>query len=214
MLFIFNGGLLRVMSWFTKIISRKKKKNIRLAFYGEVNAGKTTLANRIANDLGYDDLGPVSEIPHETRKVVKLENANLRRDGYELNFTLMDMPGIASTVDYRNFVKYGLTEAEAIQRAKEATKGILEAIKMIDQVDVALVILDSTKTPFEQVNLTIIGNLQLQKIPIIIIANKIDLPDSRPELVRQTFSDQTIVSVSAKTGDNIEALYDAIITNS
>ena len=39
----------------------------------------------------------------------------------------------------------------------------------------------------------------------------IDLPDSRPELVRQTFSDQTIVSVSAKTGDNIEALYDAII---
>ncbi|HUT80791.1 MAG TPA: GTP-binding protein [Candidatus Bathyarchaeia archaeon] len=202
------------MSWISKIISRKKKKNIRLAFYGEVNAGKTTLANRIANDLGYDDLGPVSEIPHETRKVIKLENANLKRDGYELNFTLMDMPGIASTVDYRNFVKFGLTEAEAIQRAKEATKGILEAIKMIDQVDVALVILDSTKTPFEQVNLTIIGNLQLQKIPIIIIANKIDLPDSRPELVRQTFSDQTIVSVSAKTGDNIEALYDAIIANS
>ncbi|MBN1329908.1 MAG: GTP-binding protein [Candidatus Heimdallarchaeota archaeon] len=202
------------MSWFSKIISRKKKKNIRLAFYGEVNAGKTTLANRIANDLGYDDLGPVSEIPHETRKVVKLENANLKRDGYELNFTLMDMPGIASTVDYRNFVKFGLTEAEAIQRAKEATKGILEAIKMIDQVDLALVILDSTKTPFEQVNLTIIGNLQLQKIPIIIIANKIDLPDSRPELVRQTFSDQTIVSVSAKTGDNIETLYDAIISNS
>ncbi len=202
------------MSWISKILSRKKKKNIRLAFYGEVNAGKTTLANLIANELGYSDLGAVSEIPHETRKVVKLENASMKKDGYELNFTLMDMPGIATTVDYRNFVQYGLTEEEAIQRAKEATKGILEAIKMIDQVDVALIIVDSSKVPFEQVNLTIIGNLQLQKIPIIIIANKTDLPDSRPELVRQTFSDQTIVAISAKTGDNIGELYDAIIKKS
>ncbi|NHJ46884.1 MAG: GTP-binding protein [Asgard group archaeon] len=202
------------MSWISKLLKRNKKKNIRLAFYGEVNAGKTTLANRIANDLGLSDLGTVSEIPHETRKMVKLENAQLQKDGINLNFTLMDMPGIASTVDYRSFVKFGLTESEAIQRAKEATKGILEAIKMIDQVDVALVIVDSCKVPFEQVNLTIIGNLQLQKIPIIIIANKTDLPDSRPELVRQTFSSQTIVPLSAKTGDNVGALYDAISKNS
>jgi len=199
------------LSWISKLLSRKKKKDIRLAFYGEVNAGKTTLANRIANDLGYPDLGPVSEIPHETRKMVKLENAHLQKDGFDINFTLMDMPGIATTVDYRNFVKFGLTESEAIQRAKEATKGILEAIKLIDQVDIALVILDSTKVPFEQINLTIIGNLQLQKIPLIIVANKTDLPDSRPELVRQTFPDQSLVTVSAKTGDNIETLYQAII---
>ncbi|MGC9778017.1 MAG: 50S ribosome-binding GTPase [Candidatus Heimdallarchaeota archaeon] len=202
------------LSWIQKILTRKKKKDVRLAFYGEVNAGKTTLANKIANDLGYADLGPVSEIPHETRKVLKLENAQLEKDGVEVNFTLLDMPGIASTVDYRNFVKFGLTESEAIQRAKEATKGILEAIKMIDQVDIALVILDSTKVPFEQVNLTILGNLQLQNIPLIIVANKIDLPDSRPELVRQTFSGQTTVAVSAKTGDNVDELYDAIIRSS
>lgn len=202
------------LSWIQKILTRKKKKDVRLAFYGEVNAGKTTLANKIANDLGYADLGPVSEIPHETRKVLKLENAQLEKDGVEINFTLLDMPGIASTVDYRNFVKFGLTESEAIQRAKEATKGILEAIKMIDQVDIALVILDSTKVPFEQVNLTILGNLQLQNIPLIIVANKIDLPDSRPELVRQTFSGQRTVAVSAKTGDNVDELYDAIIRSS
>jgi hypothetical protein len=208
------GGYYVSISWVTKLLNRKKKKNIRLAFYGEVNAGKTTLANRFANDLGYDELGNVSEIPHETRKVVKLENALLEKDGFSLNFTLMDMPGIATTVDYRNFVKFGLTEEEAIERAKEATKGILEAIKMIDQVDVALVIVDSTKVPFEQVNLTIIGNLQLQKIPCIIVANKTDLPDSRPELVRQTFKDQQMVAISAKTGDNIEALYETIIKSS
>ncbi|MHA1243749.1 MAG: Era-like GTP-binding protein [Candidatus Heimdallarchaeota archaeon] len=202
------------ISWINKILKRKKKRNVRLAFYGEVNAGKTTLANRIARDLGMDDLGTVSEIPHETRKIVKLENAVFQKDNFELNFTLMDMPGIATTVDYRNFVKFGLTEEEAIQRAKEATKGILEAIKIIDQVDVALVILDSTRVPFEQVNLTIIGNLQLQKIPIIIIANKTDLPDSRPELVRQTFSDQPTVALSAKTGENIDSLYDTIMSNS
>ncbi|MBD3192173.1 MAG: GTP-binding protein [Candidatus Heimdallarchaeota archaeon] len=198
------------LSWINKILNRKKSKNVRLAFYGEVNAGKTTLANRLANDLGYDNLGPVSEIPHETRKMVKLENAKLQRNGFEINFTLMDMPGIATTVDYRTFVQYGLSEEEAIQRAKEATKGILEAIKMIDQVDIALVILDSTKTPFEQVNLTIVGNLQLQNIPLIIVANKTDLPDSRPELVRQTFNDHPIVAISALKGDNIESLYKTI----
>ncbi|MEA2071741.1 MAG: Era-like GTP-binding protein [Asgard group archaeon] len=199
------------ISWIQKIFHKKQKKNIRLAFYGEVNAGKTTLANKIANDLGYEDLGSVSEIPHETREMVKLENANLEKNNFRINFTLMDMPGIATTVDYRKFVKYGLTEKEAIQRAKEATKGILEAIKMIDHVDVALVLLDSTKTPFEQVNLTIIGNLQLQNIPIIVIANKTDLPESRPELVRETFSDQIVIPISAKTGDNIDSLYNEII---
>jgi hypothetical protein len=199
------------VSWIKKIFSRKKAPEIRLAFYGEVNAGKTTLANRIANDFGYQDLGPVSEIPHETRKVVKLENAELNRGNKRINFTLMDMPGIATTVDYRNFVKYGLTEQEAVQRAKEATKGILEAIKMIDQVDIALLIMDSTKVPFEQVNLTIIGNLQLQSVPLVVIANKTDLPDSRPELVRQTFSEHTMVALSAKTGDNVDQLYKTII---
>ena len=77
------------VSWINKILTRKKKKNVRLAFYGEVNAGKTTLANKIANDLGYDDLGTVSEIPHETRKIVKLENAMLQRNDCEINFTLI-----------------------------------------------------------------------------------------------------------------------------
>jgi len=48
-----------------------KKKRTRIGIYGPPNAGKTTLANRIARDWTGDAVGPVSEIPHETRRARK-----------------------------------------------------------------------------------------------------------------------------------------------
>ena len=39
----------------------RKKKNIQLGFYGPVNAGKTTLANRISLDWLGKEIGKVSE---------------------------------------------------------------------------------------------------------------------------------------------------------
>jgi len=51
-----------------------KKKRTRIGIYGPPNAGKTTLANRIARDWTGDAVGPVSEIPHETRRARKKED--------------------------------------------------------------------------------------------------------------------------------------------
>lgn len=197
--------------WLKKILGIfKKTKVIQLGFYGPVNAGKTTLANKISMDWLGKEVGIVSEIPHETRHVQKIENVVVKTDNGELNMNLVDMPGIATQVDYKTFGAYGLTEEEAKERAKEATKGVIEAIKWLDNVDAVLVVMDSAEDPYTQVNITIIGNLEARGIPTIIVANKIDLPNSSPSSIENAFPQHAVIPVSAATGENIEKLYAAI----
>ncbi|NPD89916.1 MAG: GTP-binding protein [Asgard group archaeon] len=196
------------MSW--RLWLKSKPKSINLGFYGEVNAGKTTLANKIGRDWADQEVGIVSEIPHETRNIQKLEKVNFATRGTKLDLTLIDMPGIASSVNPSDFIKHGLSASEAMERAKEATRGIVEAIKYLENVDVALVIIDATRTPFDQVNFTILGNLEHQKKPFILVPNKIDLPESNVRIVRDAFENYTVIPVSALQGDGIEALYDKI----
>lgn len=187
-----------------------KKKVIRLGFYGPPNSGKTTLANRISIDWTGEPVGTVSEIPHETREVQKKERITVRFGNKKLVMSLIDMPGISTKIDYEEFLKYGLTKEDAKQRAKEATKGVIEAIKWLEHVDTALVVLDSTKDPYTQVNITIIGNLEARKIPVILVANKTDLKDSKPEWIEEAFPQHPVVKVSALKGYNLEELYNAI----
>lgn len=188
----------------------KRKDAIALGIYGPPNSGKTTLANKFSLDFTGSELGAVSEIPHETRTVQKKERVELEVDGRKMLLNLLDMPGIDTKVDYRDFKKFGLKDKDAKERAKEATKGIIEAIKWLDNVDACLVVLDSTKDPYTQVNITIIGNLEARGIPIILVANKIDLENSSPERVKDAFPQHHVVAVSAKDGLNISELYTAI----
>ena len=196
------------MSW--RLWLKSKPKSINLGFYGEVNAGKTTLANKIGMDWAGEEVGTVSEIPHETRMIQKLEKVNFASKSTKLDLTLIDMPGIASSINPKDFMKHGLSASEAMQRAKEATRGIVEAIKFLENVDVALVIIDASKSPFDQVNFTIIGNLEHQNKPFILVPNKIDLPDADIRVVRDAFENYPVIPVSALQGDGIETLYDKI----
>ncbi len=187
-----------------------KKKNVRLGFYGSTNVGKTTLANRISIDLLGEPVGAVSPIPHETRVVMRKEHAELKTGGYSLVMDLLDMPGIAVKVDYRDFMEFGLSKEEAQARAKEATRGIVEAIKWLENVDAALVVIDSTEDPYNQVNITLLGNLEAKRIPLVVVANKIDLPGANTRRVREAFPQYPIIEVSAATGENMEKLYDEL----
>ena len=191
----------------------RKKKNIQLGFYGPVNAGKTTLANRISLDWLGKEIGKVSEIPHETRHIQKIENVVIKTNNGELRMNIIDMPGIATEVDYKKFEAYGLSEEDAKKRAKEATKGVIEAIKWLDSVDAVLVVMDSSQDPYTQVNITIIGNLEARKVPMIIVANKIDLPNADPSKIENAFPQHRVVPISALTGENMEMLYEAIQTH-
>ena len=75
-------------------------------------------------------------------------------------------------------MKFKLKKKAAQKRAKEATKGVVEAIKWLDDMDAVVVVVDSTQNPYSQVNITIVGNLVAKKIPVLVVANKIDLKKS------------------------------------
>jgi hypothetical protein len=198
-----------LLSWFFNLFFGRKPA-FSLGLYGPPGTGKTSLANRISKDWTGEEVGKVSEIPHETRTVQKKEKIELKVKGKKLTMNLLDMPGIATKVDYRDFMKYGLSNGESQQRAKEATKGIIEAIKWLENVDVALVVMDSTQDPYTQVNLTILGNLEARKIPIIIVANKVDLKKAKPDKIKEAFPQHDVVEVSALTGENVPDLYGSI----
>jgi hypothetical protein len=205
---MFDGFTKRFLKKLFKLFKRKKR--IQLGFYGPVNAGKTTLANRICLDWLGREVGTVSEIPHETRHVQKIENISVKTNNGELNMNIVDMPGIATQVDFKSFRAYGMSDEEAKERAKEATKGVIEAIKWLDNVDAVLIVMDSAEDPFTQVNVTIIGNLEARGIPAIIVANKIDLENSKASAIENAFPQHVVVPISASTGENLDDLYKAI----
>lgn len=200
----------KLLGWLKKMLGKKKELN--LGIYGSPNVGKTTLANRICVELAGEPVGTVSPIPHETRAVQKKSKVLLRLDGFSLTMSLLDMPGIAVKVDYRDFLEYGLSKEEAQKRAREATRGVVEAVRHLDKVDAAIFMIDSTEDPYTQVNITILGNIEARKIPIIIVANKIDLPNANVRRVREAFPGYDFVEVSAITGENLKGLYREIVS--
>ncbi len=186
------------------------KKNVKIGFYGPPNAGKTTLANKICIDFLGEELGSVSKVPHETRNVQFKEKVNVTHKGKEAVFKIIDTPGIATKIDYEDFMHFGLNMKAAKSRAKEATRGVIESIKWLDDVDAVVVVLDSTKNPYSQVNVTIIGNLVARKIPVLIAANKIDLKGADAKKIEAAFPEYGVVGISAKQGKNIEEFYDSL----
>ena len=188
----------------------KKREKLRIGFYGPPNAGKTSLANRICKDWTGEEIGNVSHVPHETRKVQVKEEVEIKYKGKTLMFKLIDTPGIATKIDYENFLKFGMKKAGAKKRAKEATQGIIEAIQWLDDVNAVIVVLDATENPYSQVNITIIGNLVARKIPVLIAANKIDLKKSDVKRIEKAFPEYEIVGISAKEGKNMEEFYESL----
>jgi len=185
----------------------KKRKQIKLGLYGPPNSGKTSLANKICVDWLGEEMGAVSQIPHETREVFMKEHVAIKRNGKELNFNLVDTPGIATKIDYEDFMRFKLNAAQARKRAKEATKGVIDAIRWLDNMDCVLVVLDSTLNPYSQVNITILGNLAARKIPVLIVANKTDLKKANVEKISSAFPQYPVIGISALKGHNIDIFY-------
>lgn len=188
----------------------KKRRKFSLGFYGPPNAGKTSLANRICKDWTGEELGVVSKIPHETRKIQFKEKVEIKYKGKTLELKVIDTPGIATKIDYEDFLRFGLRKKDAQQRAKEATQGIIESIQWLDDVDAVVIVLDVTENPYSQVNITIIGNLVARKIPILIVANKVDMKKADIKKIEAAFPEYQVVGISAKFGKNMEDFYEAL----
>ena len=103
-----------------------------------------------------------------------------------------------------------LSKKVSQQRAKEATQGVVEAIKWLDDMDAVVVVLDSTENPYSQVNITIVGNLIARKIPVLIVANKIDLRKADVKRIEAAFPEYEVVGISAKKGKNMDDFYESL----
>ena len=123
---------------------------------------------------------------------------------------IVDTPGLATKIDFHDFMAFGLEEGEAKRRAKEATEGVIEAIKWLNELDGVLLVMDSTLDPFTQVNVVVVGNMEARDLPLLIVSNKIDLPDSSPTRIKAAFPQHPMVQISALEGENIDKLYEAI----
>jgi len=198
---------------FSRIIQKIfGKKHAKIGIYGPPNVGKTTLANRILREWTGDIMGSVSDIPHETRRAKWKTNIKIDNGGSSLVMDLVDTPGIATKIDYKEFMNtYGLNKEESRMRAKEATEGVIESIRWLEDIDGVVLVMDSTKDPFTQVNVTIIGNLEARDLPILIAANKIDVDEASPATLKSAFPQHPVVPISALTGYNTEDLYNNMV---
>ena len=97
----------------------------RIGIYGPPNAGKTTLANRIARDWTGDAIGPESHVPHETRRARRKENVEIKRNGNSINIDIVDTPGVTTKVDYKEFLEHDIEKDDAVRRSREATEGVV-----------------------------------------------------------------------------------------
>ena len=204
---------IKILANFTKRMFNlffRRKKDISLGFYGPPNSGKTSLANRICKDWTGEEIGKVSRVPHETRHVQFREEVEIKYKEKTLKFKLIDTPGIATKIDYEDFIKMRIKRKDAQKRAKEATQGVIESIKWLEDMDAVVIVLDSTKNPYTQVNITIVGNLISRNIPVLVVANKIDLPKSDIKKIQAAFPEYDVVGISAKYGKNLEEFYESV----
>ena len=190
-----------------------KKRQSRIGIYGPPNAGKTTLSNRIVRDWTGDALGPVSEIPHETRRARRKEGITIsNQNGNTVTIDIVDTPGVTTKIDYQEFIEYGMEKDDAVKRAREATEGVAEAMHWLrEDIDGVIYMLDSTLDPFTQVNIMLVGIIESRNLPVIIVANKIDLPDASASAIRKAFPQHPVIPVSGLEGNNMEELYEKML---
>ena len=77
-------------------------------------------------------------------------------------------------------------------------------------MDAVIVVLDASENPYSQVNITIVGNLVARNIPVLVVANKIDLKKADIKKIEAAFPEYEVIGISAKFGKNMDEFYESV----
>ena len=180
-----------------KEITRGRRRELGfpiVALAGYTQAGKTTLFNRLASETKNVGLGPFTTLSTFARKV----RVEASRDS---EFLLIDSIGFIEDMH------------PTIVKAFTATFG------EIAHSDVILLFVDASEEAHTISRRCSSMNKILREIgtdgDIIVCANKIDLIESKEleralDMIREGFIGTEIVAISARTGENLSALFAAI----
>jgi GTP-binding protein LepA len=172
-------------------------KDIRnFCIIAHIDHGKSTLADRLIEitgtmakrDMKHGQMLDTMAIEQERGITIKLCPVRMDWKGHQLN--LIDTPG---HVDFSYEVSRSLAACEGVILVVDAAQGIQAQT------------LANTYLAMEH------------DLTIIPVLNKIDLPAAEPERRAQELSNtlgidpSEIISISAKTGDNVEAVLDAVL---
>ncbi len=159
------------------------REGVEVVILGRPNVGKSSLLNRFVGQ----ERAIVTEIPGTTRDFIE-EGIRIRG----IPFKVVDTAGLRSPRD----------PVERIGTEKTQEK--------MRRADVVLLVIDGSQ-PLEMKDRELMAQAETERT--LVIVNKSDLPmQTRPETVRHVFPhDIPIIAVSAKTGQNWQALEDALV---
>lgn len=166
----------------------KEPKTAFIAIVGCPNVGKSSILNRL---LG-EKIAIVSPKPQTTRTRIM---GVLTRDETQLVFT--DTPGY-----HRPRNKLG----------EKMVKAVGEGIR---DVDAALLVTESSGEIREE-EITLIKKIKDNDLPAVLAINKIDTVENKEDLLAriaqftELYSFKAIVPVSARDGNNLDALYEEL----
>ncbi|MDR1462474.1 MAG: tRNA uridine-5-carboxymethylaminomethyl(34) synthesis GTPase MnmE [Azoarcus sp.] len=183
------GRIARLDEHLARVRARAKQgqllqAGLSVVLIGQPNVGKSSLLNRLVGD----ELAIVTPLPGTTRDALK---SAIQIHGIPLH--IIDTAGLRDTGD----------EIEKI--------GIARTWKAVQDADLALLLLDA-RAGLTSDDLSILARFP-ERLPRLIVRNKIDLTAESPRRHTQTVAGAELpsISLSAKTGQGMALLESALL---